>query len=299
MLSPIRSAPYVASSPSSSPVPVNGPVAATLPSSRLPIPQSGTVLTLTGANFNVNDYVDDQFGGKFKRAPYERVKVEYPASLGPRSIDRGVAELDRMLKSTPGPKIVLAHSQGAQVASRWMREHANDPDAPGPDELTFILTGNPARAGSGAVLTQTMGKHTREADGSPARPTPLDTPWSIVDVARRYDGFADSVQDRGNSAAARNAMLGKLLIHPHYENVDLDDPGNTIWQDGNTSFVLTDDAAPLLERRSMAPWREWLTSRYIESAHLRPGGAVAPRAPQPTRLERVLDAFASARRSGE
>lgn len=207
----------------------------TLPGTGIQIPASGTVLTLNGMNFNLTDYVDDQFGGMFKRAPYERVKVDYPASLFPDSIEKGVAALDRHIKSTPGPKIILAHSQGAQVASRWMREHANDPDAPPPGEVTFILTGNPLRStGTGRAVA----KGSKEVDGRVAQPTPTDTPWPIIDVARREDGWANWALDESDTAAVAAAKRGMFLAHPHYEQVRLDDPTNAVWRTGNTTYVL-------------------------------------------------------------
>lgn len=210
---------------------------------RLGIPTTGTVLALPGADLHLRNGMDEEFRGVFSRAPYTMRVVDYPRNLSLDSIPDGVVNLDTAIRATPGTIIVLAYSQGAQVASEWMREHARDPTAPGADRLTFVLFGNPLRACGGAKV----GEPTRRTTGLA---TPTDTPWHIVDVARRYDGYADSPTDKGNSDAVRNADLGKLFIHPHYEGVDLNDPSLTIWHRGNTTFVLTNEAPILRTQRA-------------------------------------------------
>ena len=169
------------------------------------------------------------------------VKVKYPASLAPNSISDGVLNLDAALRTTPGQKIVLAQSQGAQVASRWMREHAGDPAAPRPSELTFVLTGNPLRSdGGGYIIGRT------EVGGTTGLPTPTDTPWHIIDVARRYDGWADWPVDQDNETAIKNAKMGKRKLHTKYSKVDINDPRSTVWTRGNTTYVLTyEDSLPI------------------------------------------------------
>ncbi len=72
----------------------------------------------------------------------------------PFSTVGGVHALDRRLSAvaasdggadtvTDTPTVVFAFSNGAMVASEWMAEHADDPDAPSPDEVSFVLIGNP------------------------------------------------------------------------------------------------------------------------------------------------------------
>lgn len=216
--------------------PSTGLTAAT--ATRLGIPSSGTVLALPGADLHFRDNMAEEFRGAFSTGPYTMKVVDYPRNLALDSIPTGVANIDAAIRATPGSIIVLAYSQGAQVASEWMRQHAQDPTAPGPDRVTFVLFGNPLRASGGSKV----GDPTLRTTGLA---TPTDTPWHIVDVARRYDGYADSPTDKNNAEAVRNADLGKLFIHPHYEGVDLNDPSLTVWQRGNTTFVLTNEK-PLL-----------------------------------------------------
>lgn len=229
------------------------------------IPASATVLTLTGLNFNLTNYMPEVFHGRFSRSPYSLYQVHYPASIGPQTISKGVAALDAALRSTPGPIIVLAHSQGAQVASHWMREHSADPSAPAGNRVTFILLGNPLRSCGGRGIGH------REFGGTIGEPTPKSTPWKVVDVARRYDGWADWPDDSRNQLAAQNANIGKHTYHTHYDEVDLDDPANTVWQDGNTTFVLTHETLAVFRGLSKPPeWAERVAMAYVESAYKRP-----------------------------
>lgn len=200
---------------------------------RLKVPPAATVLSLSGLNFNLYNHMPGMFHGYFSKPPYRMVKVKYPASIAHNSISKGVEALDAAVRSTPGQKIVIAHSQGAQVCSRWMREHADDPTAPGPGELMFILTGNPLRATGGYIIGR------KEVGGTTGLPTPTGTRWKIIDFARRYDGWADWVQDENNKPAVKTANRGKQTFHLNYDDVDFFSPSNTVWTIGNTDFVLT------------------------------------------------------------
>lgn len=209
---------------------------------RLYIPPTATVLTLSGLNFNLYNSMPQQFHGLFSKPPYTMVQVKYPASIAKNSIAKGVEMLDAALRATPGPKIVMGHSQGAQVCSRWMRENANDTTAPPPGELLFILTGNPLRSTGGYIIGR------KEVGGTIGEPTSTNTPWRIIDVARRYDGWADWVQDEQNKLAVRNANTGKQTLHKQYDEVDLFSPTHTIWSRGNTTYVLTwEEELPVLK----------------------------------------------------
>lgn len=229
--------------------------------SRLNIFTSATVLTLSGLNFNLYNSMPKQFGGLFARPPYTMVHVKYPASIASNSISKGVEMLDAAVKATPGLKIVMAHSQGAQVCSRWMREHANDTTAPGPNELMFILSGNPLRSTGGYIIGR------KEVGGTIGIATPTYTPWRIIDFARRYDGWADWVQDEQNKLAVKNANKGKQTLHTNYDEVDFDSPSHTIWTKGNTTYVLTrEEKLPVL-KSSAKPSQVKATRNEIEAAY--------------------------------
>ena len=231
---------------------------------RLGIPPSATVLTLSGLNFNLYNYMPRQFGGVFARPPYTMRQVRYPASLASNSISTGVAELDAALRATAGPIVVMGHSQGAQVATHWMRQHAADPAAPEAGRLAFLLTGNPLRAETGRGIGR------REVGGTTGAPTPLTSRWRIVDVARRYDGWADWPSDESNRRAVENARAGMTRLHTHYDAVDLHDASHTIWTRGTTTFVLTREDLPLWQGRSQPEALRRAMAAYVESAYRRP-----------------------------
>lgn len=230
---------------------------------------SATVLTLSGLNFNLYNDMPRKFQGYFQGDGYQLVKVSYPASASTTSIPRGVAALDAMIRSTSGPIIVLAQSQGAQVVAEWIEQHKDDEDLPGEDELMFIVTGNPLRANGGGYL---IGRPV--VSGGNGVPFPTDSPWRVIDFARRYDGFADWPTDESNKLAVDNARTGMGIRHTRYDQVALFDQSHTVWSEGNITYVLTAEELPNVEK-------QWWTSPLaatqmqdkVEQAYvgLRPG----------------------------
>jgi hypothetical protein len=242
---------------------------------RLPIQIPATVLALSGLNFNLTHYMPRQLGGVFAAPPYVMRDVRYPASIARDSISKGVIALEASLRATPGPMIVLAHSQGAQVATHWIRAHEADSAAPGAHRLVFILTGNPLRAEGGRAIGR------REIGGTVGQATPTDTRWTVIDVARRYDGWADWPADTHNRLAVDNARAGMRLFHTRYDDVVLGDPAHTIWRRGSTTFVLTNEDPPLLHSRGAptdAEGRRAFQDK-IERAYRRPPGDGLSRPP--------------------
>jgi diacyltrehalose acyltransferase len=126
-------------------------VFAALPLIALPAAEAATVLMISPLTTNMQDELqgsmcDSQSGNTC-------VVVDAPAYPDPR----GVIALDNAIKSTSGEIIVFGYSNGAQIVSQWLTQHANDPTAPSPDRLSFVLIGNPTRAygGTQAAMPQT------------------------------------------------------------------------------------------------------------------------------------------------
>lgn len=187
-----------------------------------------TVLTLEPLDFNIlGNTLKLQLRGK---PCYNRtvIKVDYPANFQAKSIDLGVEALDKAVRTVEGPKLVFAHSQGAQVCSRWMRKTVGEfiPD------LSFLLIGNPLRKYGGYII----GKP--EVGGEIGKPTPNDTPYSVMDVKMQYDGWAD-VPDKSGVLAQLNAAQGRSKRHCYgYLTADLDDPGRKVYQENTTMYVM-------------------------------------------------------------
>ena len=67
--------------------------------------------------------------------------------------------------------------------------------------------------------------------------TPTDTEYEIVDIAREYDPVADFPRNPFNLLARANAIAALHYVHMSYDEVDLDDPANIVWTEGNTTYV--------------------------------------------------------------
>lgn len=194
-----------------------------------------TVLTLSGLTYNTVDNMGDALGGFATAQGRVRKAVIYPAAATAQSIPAGVRALDAAIRSTPGDIVVLAHSQGAQVAGAWLREFAGTPDAPPPDRLRFILLGN---------LERRLGGHpgSRGLDGKPLQPTPDDTRYQVLDVTRRWDGWANSDNWPDGTPGLKDKarlMFGRATDHIAYDKVSLADPAmQTRATLGNTTYLV-------------------------------------------------------------
>lgn len=186
-----------------------------------------TVLTLEPLDFQA---LGDTLTLQLKGVPCHGntvVKVDYPASFQATSIDQGVAALDQQLHAIAGPKLVFAHSQGAQVVSRWLRKNISVP------QVAFLLIGNPLRKYGGYIIGRP------EVGGQTGLPTPNDTHYPVTDVKMQYDGWADWPGDNAGALAKWNATVGKNSRHCYgYLTADMNDPGRKVYVEGSTTYVM-------------------------------------------------------------
>ncbi|MEW5812537.1 MAG: PE-PPE domain-containing protein [Actinomycetota bacterium] len=196
--------------------------------------------------------------------------VPFATSNGVRALDRRLAQMTTVAQAAgTGPTVVLGFSNGAGVAEAWMAEHAGTVGAPPPDELSFVLIGNPRRAYGGLL--------------PPIEPTE----YHVTDVVRQYDPMAD-FPDRLNLLALANVAAGMLSpMHLDYRGVDLDDPNNVVWTEGNTTYVFVPTPElPLLKPLRALGFEELAAklngpmTEIIESAYDRP----YLNAPEPARV---------------
>lgn len=148
--------------------------------------------------------------------------VPFATGNGVRALDRQLSQLTTSPSQATGtdPTIVLGFSNGAGVAEAWMAEHTGTVGAPSPDEVSFVLIGNPRRAYGGLL--------------PPIEPTD----YHVIDVVRQYDPMADFPDRPLNLLALANVAAGMLSpMHLDYRGVDLDDPDNVVWTEGNTTYV--------------------------------------------------------------
>lgn len=191
-----------------------------------------TVLTLEPLDFNaIGNTLKLQLKG-IPCAGKQVIKIDYPASFAKTSIEEGVAALNHAVRTIAGPKTVFAHSQGAQVASRWLRRYGSNLDAPPWNELKFLLIGNPLRFYGGWIVGRP------EVDGATGIPTPNYTRYDVTDITMQYDGWSD-YPTRPSTAARINATRGKNGRHCYgYLAADPNDPGRKTYREGTTTYVL-------------------------------------------------------------
>lgn len=186
-----------------------------------------TVLTLEPLDFNA---IGNTLKLQLRGIPChgrEVVKVNYPASFQSNSIDLGVQALDDMLHTITGPKLVFAHSQGAQVVSRWLRESRSLVP-----QVEFLLIGNPLRKYGGYIIGRP------EVGGRTGLPTPTDSPYPVTDLKMQYDGWADW-PSKPAVFPRLNAMNGQNKRHCYgYLTADPADPKARVHVEGRTRFVM-------------------------------------------------------------
>ncbi|MCV7152888.1 PE-PPE domain-containing protein [Mycolicibacterium pyrenivorans] len=168
--------------------------------------------------------------------------IPYPAGVPALSEPGGVLALNWVMRSASTPTTVLAFSQGASVASQWLRQNAGKEGAPDPSKVSFVLAANPERKYGG--IRPDLG----------LRPETPGTDYPVLDVAVEYDGAADFPDNPLNLVALANAYAGFVFIHvPGYERVDLEASDKLVWVEGNTTYVLIrSEDVPLLAPLRMA-----------------------------------------------
>lgn len=210
--------------------------AAFLPLVVIPAAQAATVLTLSPAS-TINAQLQGRMCGS-------------QSGNTCRPVPMTVSALNSAVRNTTGPVIVFAYSQGGVTVNNWMKKYADDPTAPSPDRLRFVLTANPTRAYNGQ------------------RPDLIMRPnrWKVLDIARQYDGAADYPNVKSSSSYAQTAFfvatVGFWDYHLRYQDVDPYDPRNLVYTDGNTTYVMSPTSVA--------------NKSFYERAYNRPGTYGAP-----------------------
>ncbi|MET0901360.1 MAG: PE-PPE domain-containing protein [Mycobacterium sp.] len=151
-------------------------------------------------------------------------------NMGLLSLNDGVAKLDHWIRTTPGRKIAFGASLGASVVYKWLRLYSADATAPPPSELSFITDGAPERRGTGYVYSDPKGMYDyrkQEGFGIPA-----GTPYRVVDVCRKWDGWCYWIPGDQRSENGMNQL------HIDYSQIDVNDPANEVVVEGNVTYVL-------------------------------------------------------------
>ena len=142
----------------------------------------------------------------------------------------GAKTLNAAILATKGEVVAFGHSLGAVSMSRWLRDYAPTSDPDLPSRLSFILAGNSRRRHTGFLTA---------LGWVPSATIPFDTPFRVIDVARKGDGWAVWPSNILDLGAVMRALWGQANIHPYYQDVSLSDPANATFTEGNVTFVTT------------------------------------------------------------
>lgn len=171
-------------------------------------------------------------GGKLARENDILDGVEWPAqakrpgtgyTLG-QSITQGIASLsdhfdDALARLEAGEQFtVVGFSAGSLVVNDFMRELANDSNAPTKSQVKFILVADSSRQRllNGSTRFNPQYDYTY-------RPAP-ETAYDIDVVTGEYDGAADLPDRWWNFLAVANAIAGGLFVHVPMMFADYENP---------------------------------------------------------------------------
>jgi diacyltrehalose acyltransferase len=151
------------------------------------------------------------------------VTVSYPASFWPLSglnsptLGSSVATGTTNLATAIGNQgnnetIVVGISQGTLVADAEQAQLRNDPNAPPPNQLTFVMIGDPDRGNGAFSVLFPAGTFIPILNFVVQRP--VASQYNTIVVANQYDGVGDFPDRPWDLVAVVNALLGGLFIHP-------------------------------------------------------------------------------------
>ncbi|WP_374158349.1 PE-PPE domain-containing protein [Mycobacterium sp. G7A2] len=150
-----------------------------------------------------------------------------------RSLGRGTItpsgsarRIQDAVDSTPGEIIVAGYSVGAAGVYNRLRTWEEDPTlAPDPERVVLVVTfGNPENK---------FGGDNRRVPGTGL---PQTQPYDHLDVVAQYDSVADSPTRFGFYSAVNSLFSNRHFAY--FEGLDVNDPDNLVYQEGNTTYML-------------------------------------------------------------
>lgn len=169
-----------------------------------------TVITVPG--FGSSIYQSGNFQGTFLTAP--NVWIDRPSGGWSNWISNasGIEDRDDLydliiehINDLPDGVIVAGHSRGAQMIQKLFRERKADLDANvDPSRILFICSGCPERNYNGSgVMDPVTHNSIYPGDGGflVGYGLPDPYPFTVLDISRQYDEFADHPADLANTVA--------------------------------------------------------------------------------------------------
>ncbi len=192
----------------------------------------------------------------------QRVSVNWPAEHAPSSgglslgesiavgIDNLDAELNAALSRLSGPDekvTVVGLSAGSLVVNEVLRDLVNDPNAPGKDQVTFIVVADSSRQD---VIDKA--KYNSQYDYT-YQPAP-EVKYDVSVVVAEFDGTHDFPDRWWHFTAVLNSIAGAIVGHIPVMFADLSDvPATNIEVDVNskggttTTYLVPAEELPLVK----------------------------------------------------
>jgi hypothetical protein len=150
-------------------------------------------------------------------------------SLGRGTVTRKLtsAQIQAAVDATPGELILVGYSVGGAGMYDRLREWERNPQiAPDPDRIKLIVTlGNPEN--------KFGGENRNQVDVG----LPAVQPYEHLDVVAQYDGVADNPTRFGFYSWVNTAIFSRHFAY-FQEDLDVNDPENLVYREGNTTYML-------------------------------------------------------------
>jgi hypothetical protein len=205
--------------------------------------------------------------------------IDYPASAWPisglntptigQSVAIGTDNLDAAIRAhyaanPDEPVVVAGASQGSLVMDAVQARYANDPSAPPPGAVTFIVFGAPQTGPNGVTRRLSEGTYVPLFDLTVHRPA--ESQYNTIVVVGEYDGWADFPDRPWNLISVANALFGVQYAHAQSALVGPDDmPHENVTVTTNskggtaTTYLVPTDPLPLTRPlRDIGAPREWV-----------------------------------------
>jgi hypothetical protein len=239
-----------------------------------------------------------QIGEKYyNNADATRVVIPYPGGFWPvtgldsptvgESVAVGTNNLDAAIRSTSGPIVMTGLSQGTLVLDAEQTRLASDPNAPPPDQITFIKAGDP-----GHLLARIFkpGTHVPLIDYTV--PAPVESQYNTIDIVGEYDIFSDPPDRPWNLIADLNAIAAAGYYG--HSSTGFSDPASVAPEDitvttnstgaTTTTYLIRSEQLPLVQAlQDMAGLSPETAQRLdqtlrpvVDSAYMRNDGSSSP-----------------------
>jgi PE-PPE domain len=194
-----------------------------------------TVYCLAGA-FGQPQQVDQMLGGSIANGNTVVNLNYFNDFITEVCVTDGAKVLNNALTSSSGEVIVMAHSLGSVCCCYWLANYAPTTTV-SPENVSFILLGNSVRPYGGWCYYYNWFQNVT---------VPTDTPFTVKDFARQYDGWADFPPAAPGSAiemtsvtysGIANAYAGQGSVHPNYIYASLTNPNNVSYSVGNITYI--------------------------------------------------------------